>query len=221
MLTAIATPTLTITTTPTTRQLKHWWEEMHADPEELRIAFNDFMPHTLSAFLRQDLLLTLCHAEDGIAAAGWLHDYTRDPHGLVVEGWIGGWVAKPYRGQIGRACWQLVLDYFVERGVTHIHSAINIANVPSFVFTKRLMRFTLVGRFPRLSLFGGIRTDMHILTLHAADRERARQAATSLAQQRWPGEALPAEWASRADDKTCLLDWLKPPTLTASGVRGE
>jgi hypothetical protein len=206
MITAIDTPTLMITTTPTPRQLKNWWQEMHADPEDLRVAFNDFMPDTLSAFLRQDLLLTLCHAEDRIAAAGWLHDYTRDTHGLVVEGWIGGWIAKPCRGQIGRACWQLVLDYFVERGVTHIHSAINIANSPSFVFTKRIMRFTLVGRFPRLSPFGGIRTDMHILTLHAADRARAWRAAAVLAQQRWPEEALPRPWALTQDGKTCLLD---------------
>ncbi len=218
MRTAIDTPTLTITTTPSQQQLDHWWQEMHADPEDLRVAFNDFMPSTLFAFLQQDLLLILCHYEDGIAAAGWLHDLTRDPHDLVVEGWIGGWIAKPCRGQIGRACWQLVLDYFVERGVTYIHSAINIANHPSFVFTKRMMRFTLVGRFPRLSLFGGLRTDMHILTLHAADRERAWHAATMLAQQRWPGEVLSSPAAPRQGDTTCLLACLKRPTLITGGL---
>jgi hypothetical protein len=205
MVTAISTPTLTITTTPTHQQLTTWWQEMHADPDDLRVAFNDFTPHTLHAFLQQAPLLTLCHSEGNIAAAGWIHDYTRDAHGFVVEGWMGCWVAKPCRGLIGRACSQLVLDHLVERGVAHIHAAINIANHSSFVFARRMIRFTYVGRFPRLSLFGGRRTDMHILTLHAADRERAWQAAIALAQQRWPEEVLAQQWEHFQERKTCLL----------------
>ncbi len=185
MATAVSTFPLTITTIPTTQQLHNWWQEMHTDLDDLQVAFNDFTPPTLHEFLRQDLLLALCHLDETIAAAGWLHDLTRDDQGHVVEGWIGGWVAKPCRGQIGMASWQLVLDYLVERGVAHIHSAVNVANRRSFLFTKRMMGFTAVGVFPRLSLFRGVRTDMHILTLHAADRERAWRAAEVLAQQRW------------------------------------
>ena len=189
MRTTITTPSLTITTAPTTGQLQTWWQEMHADPDDLRVAFNDFTSTTLDAFLHRDILLVLCHVDDTIAAAGWLHDLTRDDQGIVMEGWIGGWVAKPYRGQSAIAAWQLVLDYFVERGVAHIHSAINVANRRSFIFTKRMMGFTAVGVFPRFSPFQGVRTDMHILTLHAVDREHAWRAAHVLAQQRWSAYA--------------------------------
>src|SRR6266581_4677907 len=118
MATAVSTFPLTITTLPTMQQLHNWWQEMHTDLDDLQVAFNDFTPPTLHEFLRQDLLLALCHLDETIAAAGWLHDLTRDDQGHVVEGWIGGWVAKPCRGQIGMASWQLVLDYLVERGVS-------------------------------------------------------------------------------------------------------
>jgi len=102
------------------------------------------------------------------------------------------------------AAWQLVLDYLVERGVAHIHSAVNVSNSRSFLFTKRMMGFTALGVFPRLSLFQGVRTDMHILTLHAADQERAWHAAEVLAQQRWSGhEAIPV--AQGQNGKPCLL----------------
>jgi hypothetical protein len=185
MATAACPFPLTITTIPTRQQLQNWWQEMHTDLDDLHVAFNDFTPPTLQEFLRQDLMVMLCHLGETIAAAGWLHDVTRDDQGHVVEGWIGGWIAKPCRGQIGMASWQLVLDNLVERGVAHIHSAVNVANRRSFLFTKRMMGFTAVGVFPRLSLFRGVRTDMHILTLHAADRERAWRAAEVLAQQRW------------------------------------
>ena len=201
---AVSTPTLTITTAPSTQQLHTWWQEMHTDPDDLHVAFNDFTPTTLHAFLRQDLLLMLCHLDETIAAASWLHDLTRDDQGLVTEGWIGGWVAKPCRGQIGMASWQLMVDYLVERGVAHIHSAINVANRRSFLFTKRGMGFTAVGVFPRLSPFRGVRTDMHILTLHAADRERAWHAAEGLAQQRWSAQEAPQVEQGHSE-KTCLL----------------
>ena len=206
MATAVSTPTLTITTAPSMQQLHTWWQEMHMDPDDLHVAFNDFTPTTLHAFLRQDLLLALCHLDETIAAAGWLHDLTRDDQGLVVEGWIGGWVAKPCRGQIGMASWQLMVDYLVERGVAHIHSAINVANRRSFLFTKRGMGFTAVGVFPRLSPFRGVRTDMHILTRHAADRERAWRAAEGLAQQRWSAQEAP-RWSKDTVKKlACLLE---------------
>ena len=42
MATAVSTPTLTITTAPTMQQLHTWWQEMHTDPDDLHVAFNDF-----------------------------------------------------------------------------------------------------------------------------------------------------------------------------------
>jgi hypothetical protein len=177
---------------------------MHADPEDLRTAFSDFSPPTLHEFLRQDVLLVLCHLEKEIAAAGWLHDLTRDVHGVVAEGWIGGWVAKGCRGRCGMTCWERTLNYFTERGVAHIHSAIHVANRASFVFTKRMMGFTPVGRFPQFSQFGGVRTDVHILTLHAADRERAWQAAEAIAHRRWPRQSESDRKLNEAYN-TCLL----------------
>ncbi|ETW92422.1 MAG: hypothetical protein ETSY2_53465 [Candidatus Entotheonella gemina] len=178
--------TPTPTATPTWEQLHMWWAEMHADPEDLRTAFSDFSPTELEAFLSQDLLLVLFHSGQTLIAAAWLHDLVRDAYGNPTDGWIGGWVAKPFRGRTGGVCWQMALAYFAQHGVHHIHSAINVDNRPSFVFTKRLMAFTVVGVFPQLSQFGGVLTDVHILTLHPEDRDRAWQRAEAMAHQRWP-----------------------------------
>lgn len=206
MATAVSTTQLTITTAPTRQQLQAWWQEMHADPNDLRVAFNDFAAPTLDAFLDQDVLLVLCHLDETIAAAGWLHDLSRDDHGVVVEGWIGGWVAKPCRGHIGSTAWQLTVDHFTERGVAHIHAAVNVANKRSFIFVKRMMGFTALGIFPGLSQFHGVRTNMHVLTLHAADREGAWQAAEALAHRRWSRqEAL----QHPQDEAEKLAHWLE------------
>jgi hypothetical protein len=202
--TTVSTATLTLTTAPTTSQLHAWWRAMHADPDDLKTSFSDFSSRTLQKFLCQDIVLVLCHLDEEVAAAGWLHDLARDAQDTVLEGWIGGWVAKPCRGRIGIACWELVLDYFVERGVAHIHSAVHYANRASFVFTKRMMGFTHVGRFPRFSQFGGVRTDVNILTLHAADRARAWQAAEALARRRWGGREVD-ELMQSTKRETCLL----------------
>jgi hypothetical protein len=190
----VAHAPVTVIAHPTPAQLHAWWDAMYADPADLETAFSDFSPTTLVEFLRQDLLLVLCQLETQIIAAGWLHDLTRTPHGAVVEGWIGGWVAKPYRRRLGCVSWHLALDYFHTCGVEHIHSAINVANRVSIMFTIRTMGFTVVGTVPRFSLFRGVRTDAMILTWQTADRARAWRAAEAIARRRWPGELndLPA-----------------------------
>jgi hypothetical protein len=159
---------------------------MHADPEDLRVAFNDLMPVDLATFLRQDLLLVLIHHEEEIASAGWLHDVVRDAQGVIREGWIGGWVAKPFRGRLGIRGWRLALEHFLAHGVVHIHSSINTANRASLLFTRRMMGFTVVGIFPQLSPYHGVPTDVYILTRRAEDRSRAWQRAEELARRRWP-----------------------------------
>jgi hypothetical protein len=183
---AVTPESLTLTIHPSWEQLEHWWAEMHADPADLLVAFNDLMPTELNAFLRQDLLLVLVHSEEEIASAGWLHDLVRDAHGVVREGWIGGWVAKPFRGRLGIICWRLVLAHFLTHGVVHIHSSINTANRASLLFTRRMMGFTVVGIFPQLSPYQGVPTDVYILTRCAEDRARAWQRAEELARHRWP-----------------------------------
>lgn len=187
MMTLAITPeVLTPTAHPSREQLEYWWAEMHADPEDLCVAFNDLMPTDLTTFLRQDLPLVLVHHEEEIAAAGWLHDLIRDTHGVIREGWIGGWIAKPFRGRLGLRCWRLVLEDFLARGVVHIHSSVNTANRASLLFNRRMMGFTVVGIFPRLSPYHGVPTDVYILTRRAEDRARAWQRAEELARRRWP-----------------------------------
>jgi hypothetical protein len=187
MTTLTITPeSLTSTSHPSREQLEHWWAEMHADPEDLCVAFNDLMPTDLATFLRQDLLLVLIHHEEEIASAGWLHDVVRDAHGVIREGWIGGWVAKPFRRRLGIRCWRLGLEYFLAHGVVHIHSSINTANRASLLFNRRMMGFTVVGIFPQLSPYQGVPTDVYILTRCAEDSARAWQRAEELARRRWP-----------------------------------
>lgn len=183
---AITSKSLTLTDHPSWQQLEHWWSEMHADPTDLCVAFNDCMPTDLAAFLHQNLPLVLIHADEEIAGAGWLHDLGRDTHGIVREGWIGGWVAKPFRGRLAITCWRQALGHFLAAGVVHIHSSINTANRASFLFTRRMMGFTVVGLFPQLSPYRGIPTDVYILTRRPEDRLRAWQRAEELAQRRWP-----------------------------------
>lgn len=177
---------LTLTTDPSWEQLHMWWAEMHSDPEDLRTAFSDFSSKDLEKFLCQDLLLVLVHSEESFIGAGWVHDLVRDVSGTPTEGWIGGWIAKPFRGRVGLASWKKSLRYFKQQGLAHIHSAINIENRHSFVFTKRQMGFSVVGIFPQFSQFGGVLTDVNILTLHPEDGNRAWRGAEVMAQQRWP-----------------------------------
>ena len=176
----------TLTTDPSWEQLHMWWAEMHEDPEDLRTAFSDFSPTDLEEFLSQDLLLTLFHSGETLIAAGWVHDLVRDVYSAPTEGWIGGWVAKPFRGCVGLASSQMSLAHFKQQGIVHIHSAINVQNRPSIVFTKRAMGFSNVGIFPQFSQFSGVVTDVNILTLHPEDRDRAWQRAEIMAQRRWP-----------------------------------
>jgi RimJ/RimL family protein N-acetyltransferase len=177
---------LTIVTEPTWEQLNMWWADMHADPEDIQVAFNDLMSHDLDTFLEQDLIWAFVYQEHRLVTVCWLHDITRDEHDTPVEGWIGGWVAKPFRCATGKTACLKVIEAFLEQGVRHIHSSVNVANHGSYRWTRRAMGFTAVGIFQGLSPYKGIATDCHILTLNPEDTTRVWQRAEALAHQRWP-----------------------------------
>ena len=174
--------TLTTETAPKLKQLKMWWADMHADPEDIRVSFNDLMSRDLDIFLEQDLIWAFIYQGTTLVAVSWVHDMIP----AHCEGWIGGWVAKPYRGIIGKQASLMALDAFREQGVKHLHSSINVANRPSYLWTRRAMGFTSVDIFPRLSPYNGIATDCYILTLNPEDQQLAWHRAEELAKHRWP-----------------------------------
>jgi hypothetical protein len=187
MKTAITTPAaLTPEIHPSWEQLNMWWADMHADPEDIRVAFNDLMSRDLVIFLQQDLLWAFIYQGKTLVTASWLHDMRGAEDEMSVAGWIGGWVAKPFRGPIGKTACLLVIEALLQQGVRHIHSSINVANRASYRWTRRAMGFTVVDIFPGFSPYDGVATDCHILTLNPGDKERAWEHAETIARRRWP-----------------------------------
>jgi hypothetical protein len=176
---ATASPSLfTVHQAPPHGLLHQWWHAMHADPAERAVAFSDLMSDDLSTFLAQDIWLALMTDAETCVAAVWLHDleYAQE---TVTAGWLGGWVAKPFRGRRGFEALRSGVRCFQRRGVPHIHAAVNVANKPSIMVTesKRALGFTRVMTFPGFLPFQGLCTDCVIFTLHPEDGELARTAA--------------------------------------------
>jgi RimJ/RimL family protein N-acetyltransferase len=173
-------PFLTLTEIPTPEQTRSWWDEMWTDPEELKVAFSDLMPRSLSDFLANDILLVLVTDGSTCIAAVWLHDLERE-WGHVVAGWVGGWVAPAFRGRSGCKAAQMAIDSFQARGIQHIYSAVNVANRASIALNggRRMLGFTRVMNFPAFLPYGGRLTDCIIFTLHPEDVARARRAAAA------------------------------------------
>lgn len=175
--------TVTLTDKPTLEQLQTWWQEMWGNPEELQGCFSDLMPRLLATFLESDMILLLISEGSDCVASVWLHDLHR-VNRRVQSGWIGGWIAPSWRGPIGVAALQLALQYFHDRGVEHIFSAINVTNRASVAMTmsKSMMGFTRVMRFPAFLPFQGIYADCIISTFHPEDVEYAKTVATERAR---------------------------------------
>jgi RimJ/RimL family protein N-acetyltransferase len=168
----------TVHQAPAQDLLQQWWHAMHADPAERAVAFSDLMSNDLSTFLAQDIWLALLADAQTCVAAVWLHDLEY-AHKTVSAGWLGAWVAKPFRGRLGFEALRSGVSCFQRRGMPHIYAAVNVANKPSIVATesKRGLGFTRVMIFPGFLPFQGLCTDCAIFTLHPEDAELARAAA--------------------------------------------
>jgi hypothetical protein len=183
--------TLTVTDTPTIRQLHVWWEAMQRD--DLSVAYTDSFPPTLTNFrlgvAQGDKFLLLGLINGQVAGALWLHDLLHRRDGTVSAGWIGGYFLPSYRGRLALYLWQAARQHWEAAGVVHFFSAANVANRRSQALITRGAHFHRVGRFPDFSVVQGQAADFFIYTLHAEDTALAWELAAARAARQMPSVA--------------------------------
>ena len=179
-----------LVTNPTESQLVQFWESRLSIPEEISYSFADASP-TFGEFIcgiKTGTIICAMAATDAgeLIAAGWLHDLAHDYADRSRVGWMGGYIFPGYRGAQAVHASHLILDYFEEIGIHHIHTAIHVDNRKSIMFTrgKSMLSFTFVCRFPNWTTFGGHMADAMIFTKHPRDKMLAWLCARQLAHQR-------------------------------------
>lgn len=179
---------ITLTTTPTLEQMKIWWAAWQQDPAR-HVAYTDFMPTELDAFLHAmtqgDLTVWMfCLADEGppyVGGAFYLHDSGADAEGPYA--WLGTYVLKPYRRWTLRA-WDLVRQGCAQQGLRRIFVATRQSNRPVQLLL-RCAGFTRLGIYPDWSYFGGVLDAMVLYTLRPEDQALAWMVAAQRAQQFW------------------------------------
>lgn len=182
--------TLQLVTAPTYHQMANLWELRLSNPCEVQYAFADVSP-TFHEFLdgieRNEILCALMEDATGeIVTAAWLHDLEQDPQKIARVGWLGGYAHPNHRGQHSIMASHLLLNYFEELGVRHIHASVHIKNRPTQLFLrcKSMMGFTKVCDYANWTTFGGEPADFVIYTHQPQDRRLAWTCANKLAAKR-------------------------------------
>jgi L-amino acid N-acyltransferase YncA len=167
----------TLTTTPTLRDVRHWWETRQADPDSLT-AFTDDSPRSFPELLHrivtQEYLFYLAHQGDTVVGAMWLHDIVWDEDGTPRTGWVGAYVLPEHRGRrTTHEIWTLMYEALTARGVQSLHIASHHANTRAHAVAERHLGFHRVDVFPAFALCQGIPTDFLILSLREEDKAEA------------------------------------------------
>ncbi len=182
--------TLQLVTEPTYEQVALLWQFRLSIPEEMRYAFADVSP-TFDEFLTgmesRDILCVLTEDETGEPmTAAWLHDLEQDHEGIVRMGWLGGYAFPNRRGRNSIRATLMMLKYFGDLGVHHIHTAVHVLNRQSqiFVHSKKMLGFTKVCDYANWTAFGGEPADFVIYTRHLQDKMLAWMCANNLVARR-------------------------------------
>ena len=181
---------ISLITEPSIDILSKLWCSRLSIPDEIRYAFADASPgfeQFVEGVDKGEILCALTENENGeLVAASWLHDFERDPEGEPRVAWVGAYVFPGHRGAAAVASSRLVLQYYEDIGIQHIHTAIHIDNRKSQLFTRSrsMMAFTFVCQYPEWTTFGGEPADALIFTQHAHDKMLAWMCARKLASQR-------------------------------------
>ena len=175
---------------PTNDILYELWKSRMSVPEETKYAFADASPgfdQFVQGVEKGDILCVLTENENSdLVAASWLHDFERDPEGEPRVAWVGAYVFPGHRGAAAVASSRLVLQYYEDIGIQHLHTAIHIDNRKSQLFarSRSMMAFTFVCRYPEWTTFGGVPSDALIFTWRASDKMLAWMCARKLASER-------------------------------------
>lgn len=169
--------TITLTSTPSLNDLRHWWETRQADPDS-RIAFTDSAPRNFAELLacirNGESLFYLAHDGETVVGAMWLHDMVYDAEGNPRAGWLGVYVLPEHRGRhTADAIWRLVHAALTARGVRSLYIASHHANTRAHAVAERHHGFHRVGTYPAFAYCQGIPTDFVIFCMHPEDRVEA------------------------------------------------
>lgn len=163
---------LEVTDTPRPEHLYEWWSMLKGDPEDIALAYADGFPNSLDAFLERvwsgayrDFHLVM-HGDD-VAGSFWLHDALL-ADGVMIGGWLGGYVMPPYR-TAGYAAAQMFLNALAAKGIQHLFSAVHEHNRPSRLYNHSVLKFHRVGKYPGFTRFGGELVTVVIYAQHRAD----------------------------------------------------
>lgn len=175
-----------ITITPKPEHLYEWWTMLKGDPDDIAVAFADGFPTSLDAFLERLWNGTYCHLHfclngDDVAGSLWLHD-ALTVNGTIIGGWVAGYTPPHYR-HIGHDMWKAVSVFLADSNIRHLFSAVNEHNRMSCLYTRRVMGFHRVGKFPAFTRFDGEPTTVVIYTQNKADADLAWEEANKRAQR--------------------------------------
>jgi RimJ/RimL family protein N-acetyltransferase len=169
--------TLSLTSTPTLNDLRHWWETRQADPDSA-IAFTDAAPRNFAELLAcirsGEYLFYLVHHGETVVGAMWLHDMVYDAEGNPRAGWLGVYVLPEHRGRhTAQTIWLLVHEALTARGVRSLYIASHYANTRAHAVVERHHGFHRVGTYSAFARCQGISTDFVIFSMRPENMAEA------------------------------------------------
>jgi RimJ/RimL family protein N-acetyltransferase len=190
---AMITPTheverpITLTTTPTLHDLRHWWETRQADPDSA-FAFTDAAPRNFAELLdciySGKYLFYLAHRGYAVVGAMWLHDMVNGPDNTPRAGWLGTYVLPEHRGRhTTYTMWRLVHEALSARGARSVYIASHHGNIRAHAVAERHLGFHRVDTYPAFASCQGVPTDYVILSMRPEDMTEAWVLAHARAQR--------------------------------------
>ena len=174
------------TTSPTSHQLRAWWDTMRADKSGTAW-FSDAFPRGYTDFvavLESGLeRCALFMRGDDVAGAYWLHDMHAPDGEHPAYAWVRGYVSPSYRGTFTERAWPVARQLFADMGFAHIFAASHPKNKAAHYCLTMHMHFVVVGTYEPFCSFAGKPGACMVYAMNQGDSELAKMDAAERVRQ--------------------------------------